>query len=287
MPVASIRGVNINYQIVGDRGPWVALSPGGRRDLGGVLPLAEVIAEAGYRVLIHDRRNCGASDVVIEGQESEYEIWADDLYELLSKLGALPAFVGGSSSGCRLSLLFALRHPEAVRALLLWRVTGGPFAVQRLAHNYYGQFIDAAKQGPRTWRSTSTSKRGTRSGKSWPRSSSTSSSACPRCRDDAPPYPLLACSAPRPRSARGTGATSSGRCSWSGPRSWSSIASPCRARMRESSSRCCLRMSSGPRSSRPAMMPRPCVRSCRRSSRRCATRSRRSVAPSKSSPVTP
>ena len=38
-------------------------------------------------------------------------------------------------------------HPEAVRALLLWRVTGGSFAAQRLAHNYYGQFIDAAKQG--------------------------------------------------------------------------------------------------------------------------------------------
>jgi len=147
MPSASVRGVNINYQIIGDRGPWVALSPGGRRDLGGVLPLAALVAEAEYRVLIHDRRNCGASDVVIEGEESEYEIWADDLYELLSKLDALPAFVGGSSSGCRLSLLFALRRPEAVRALLLWRVTGGPFAAQRLAHNYYGQFIEAAKQG--------------------------------------------------------------------------------------------------------------------------------------------
>jgi pimeloyl-ACP methyl ester carboxylesterase len=59
----------------------------------------------------------------------------------------LPAYIGGSSAGCRLSLLFALRHPEAVRALLLWRVTGGPFAAQRLAHNYYGQFIEAAQQG--------------------------------------------------------------------------------------------------------------------------------------------
>ena len=147
MPVANIRGVNINYRIVGEHGPWVALSPGGRRDLGVVLPLAELVAEAGYRVLIHDRRNCGASDVVIEGDESEYEIWADDLYALLSRLEALPAFVGGSSSGCRLSLLLALRHPEAVRALVLWRVTGGPFAAQRLAHNYYGQFIEVAKQG--------------------------------------------------------------------------------------------------------------------------------------------
>ena len=59
----------------------------------------------------------------------------------------LPAFVGGSSSGCRTALLFALRHPDAVRALLLWRVTGGRFACERLAQEYYGQFIEAAKQG--------------------------------------------------------------------------------------------------------------------------------------------
>src|SRR5712691_11770572 len=147
MPVANVRGVNINYRIVGAHGPWVALSPGGRRDLGVVLLLAELVAEAGYRVLIHDRRNCGASDVVIEGDESEYEIWADDLHALLSRLDALPAFVGGSSSGCRLSLLLALRHPAAVRALVLWRVTGGRFAAERLAHNYYGQFIEVAQQG--------------------------------------------------------------------------------------------------------------------------------------------
>jgi pimeloyl-ACP methyl ester carboxylesterase len=147
MPIAHIRGVNLHYQIRGTQGPWVALSPGGRRDLGAILPLAERIAAAGYRVLLHDRRNCGASDVLIEGDESEYEIWADDLYALLTQLNAVPAYVGGSSSGCRLSLLFALRHPEAVRALLLWRVTGGSFAAQRLAHNYYGQFIEAAQQG--------------------------------------------------------------------------------------------------------------------------------------------
>ncbi len=146
MPVATVRGVHINYQVLGEHGPWVALSPGGRRDMSGVLPLAEKLAAAGYRVLIHDRRNCGASDVVIDGQESEYEIWADDLYELLSQLDALPAVVGGSSSGCRLWLLFALRHPEAVRALLLWRVTGGEFAATRLAHNYYGEFIEAAQR---------------------------------------------------------------------------------------------------------------------------------------------
>jgi pimeloyl-ACP methyl ester carboxylesterase len=147
MPIANVRGVNINYRLIGNQGPWVALSPGGRRDLGGVEPLARRVADAGHRVVIFDRRNCGSSDVVIGGEDSEYEIWADDLHELLSELGALPVFIGGSSSGCRTSLLFALRHPEAVRGLLLWRVTGGRFACERLAQEYYGQYIAAAKQG--------------------------------------------------------------------------------------------------------------------------------------------
>lgn len=147
MPMTNVRGANLAYEVVGDRGPWIALSPGGRRGMDAVASLARRLAAAGYRVLIHDRRNCGASDVVIEGEESEYEIWADDLHALLGKLDALPAIVGGSSSGCRLSILLTLRHPAAVRALLLWRVTGGRFAAERLAENYYGQYIKAARAG--------------------------------------------------------------------------------------------------------------------------------------------
>src|SRR6476646_9746865 len=150
MPIANVRGANINYEVLGTSGPWVALSPGGRRALDYVKSLARPVADAGYRVLIHDRRNCGVSDIVIGGDQSEYEIWADDLHELLVQLKALPVIVGGSSSGCRLSVLFALKYPQAVRALLLWRVTGGAFAAQRLTENYYGQYIRAARQGGMT-----------------------------------------------------------------------------------------------------------------------------------------
>jgi pimeloyl-ACP methyl ester carboxylesterase len=147
MPIANVRGANINYEILGTHGPWVALSPGGRRALENVKPLAQHLADHGYRVLIHDRRNCGVSDIVIGGDVSEYEVWADDLYELLTQLNALPAVVGGGSSGCRLSVLFALKYPQAVRALLLWRVTGGAFAAARLTENYYGKYIRAAQDG--------------------------------------------------------------------------------------------------------------------------------------------
>ena len=147
MPIATIRGVAINYEVLGERGPWVALQPGGRRGLDVVKPLAQKLAESGNRVLIYDRRNCGASGISFNGGNSENEVWAADLRELLLQLDALPAFIGGSSSGCRLALLAALRHPADVRGLLLWRVTGGAFAAGRLVQNYYTQFIEAAERG--------------------------------------------------------------------------------------------------------------------------------------------
>src|SRR6266436_6246129 len=146
MPVATIRGVDIHYEILGERGPFVALQPGGRRAGSGVRSLGEKIAEAGYRVVAYDRRNCGASGIAIEG-ESENDEWVEDLHELLAGLDALPAYIGGSSSGCRLAMILALRRPEDVRGLLLWRVTGGAYAAERLTNQYYASHIEAAEKG--------------------------------------------------------------------------------------------------------------------------------------------
>jgi len=146
VPVAKLRGVELNYRVLGEKGPFICLQPGGRRFGDYLRPLAEKIAEAGYRVILYDRRNCGASSIAIEG-ESEYEEWAEDLHALLAELDALPAVIGGSSSGCRLALILAARRPEDVRGLLLWRVTGGPYAAERLTNQYYSSHIDAARAG--------------------------------------------------------------------------------------------------------------------------------------------
>ena len=147
MPMAIVRGLNINYEIVGDAGPWVALITGGRRGYQEFLPLAGKIAAEGFRVLLHDRRNTGASDIELEAHEVEEATWADDLRELLGQLDAAPAFIGGSSSGARTAIMFGLRHPDATRALMLLRVTGGAFPAKLLPEMYYGQFIDIAKEG--------------------------------------------------------------------------------------------------------------------------------------------
>jgi len=111
------------------------------------VPLAEKIARYGYRVMLHDRRNTGASDILIDGNDGEEIIWTRDMHALMSEQNALPAFFSGSSAGARTSILFYLRYPQAVRGLLLLRVTGGAFAAGRLPENYYGQYIRAAEQG--------------------------------------------------------------------------------------------------------------------------------------------
>lgn len=146
MQIAKIRGIELRYEVLGERGPFIALQPGGRRGAVSVRPLGEKIAEAGYRVVVYDRRNTGGSDIAIEG-DSENVVWAEDLHELLKSIDALPAYIGGSSSGCRLAMILTLRRPEDVRGLLLWRVTGGAYAARHLSNQYYTSHIEAAQRG--------------------------------------------------------------------------------------------------------------------------------------------
>ena len=96
MPTAILRGAEINYTVLGERGEWVALSPGGRRAYSGVMPIARGLADAGHRVLLHDRRNCGASEVTVDASVPEGKIWVEDLLALLAHVGAPRAVVGGA-----------------------------------------------------------------------------------------------------------------------------------------------------------------------------------------------
>ena len=146
MPTTTINGANIRYEELDGDGPPIVLTPGARIGMDGVRPIAERLA-GNHRVIIYDRRNCGASDVVIGGGGSEQDVWVDDLHELLHRIDAAPAWVGGGSNGCRVSLMHAIAYPEDVSGLLLWWVTGGEGAARRLGHQYYGQFILAADEG--------------------------------------------------------------------------------------------------------------------------------------------
>ena len=99
------------------------------------------------RVIIHDRRNCGKSDVVIGGELSEQHIWAEEMAALLKHLGAAPDYVAGGSAGSRTSLTVAVRHPEVVKGAFVWEVSGGPRSAELMSPGYYGQHIEAAELG--------------------------------------------------------------------------------------------------------------------------------------------
>ena len=147
MPYLKIHSAQIYHEIYGDQGPLLALNSGGRHRYLEMAPLAKLIAAKGFRVLVHDRRNTGASDIIIGGPGGEEDQWADDLHALVRHYTTEASFYGGSSAGARLSMTVKRRHPQAVQGLLLMRVTGGAFAAGRLPNIYYGQFIKAAQEG--------------------------------------------------------------------------------------------------------------------------------------------
>jgi pimeloyl-ACP methyl ester carboxylesterase len=138
-------GCTLHYQVIGD-GPRIVLTPGGRETGRALMPLVDALAGE-CSLLIWDRRNTGASDVYFETERSEYEIWADDLAELLEGIGFAPAIIAGGSAGVRVSLNAVLRRPAIARALIMWSVTGGAFAAHFLGHLYHDIFIEAAEEG--------------------------------------------------------------------------------------------------------------------------------------------
>ena len=118
MPKIEVNGVNIAYEIAGE-GPAVVWTEGGWMPR---MPSAGFFAgrlSSAYKVLTWDRRNTGSSDIAIIDSPSEWHLWSDDLHALLRSLDMAPAYVGGGSAGCILSLLFAHRYPDDVKGLIL------------------------------------------------------------------------------------------------------------------------------------------------------------------------
>lgn len=143
MATATVNGLTLAYETIGEGRPWV-ITPGGRftKDEPGVRQLAEALAAQGNRVLIWDRPNCGGSDVCFEGS-SESAMQADALVGLLEHLEMTPAVIIGGSGGARVSLL-AAAHPGAASGLATWWISGGVYGLLTLAMHYCGGSLAAA-----------------------------------------------------------------------------------------------------------------------------------------------
>jgi pimeloyl-ACP methyl ester carboxylesterase len=139
-----IAGGGIHFELRGT-GPAAVLTPGGRMAVADVASLAGCLRPH-VSLLDWDRRNTGASDLYL-GRASEQLRWADDLALLLRELDLAPAWLLGGSAGARVSYLTAVRHPDVVRGLVLWSVSGGPYGSQYLGYNYHVPYIQAALLG--------------------------------------------------------------------------------------------------------------------------------------------
>jgi pimeloyl-ACP methyl ester carboxylesterase len=147
MTLATVDGLTIGYEVIGEGRPWV-LTPGGRfdRTTPGLRELAVELAEHGNKVLIWDRPNCGESDVCFDGA-SESAMQADVLAGLLCKLDMAPAVIAGGSGGSRVSLLTAARHPDLALGTAMWWISGGVYGSLVLATHYCGGSVAAAWNG--------------------------------------------------------------------------------------------------------------------------------------------
>lgn len=148
MATATVNGLEIAFDVVGDGARSWVITPGGRftRHDPGIREMAEALVAAGdNRVLIWDRPNCGESEVCFEGS-SESQMQADTLAELLRHLDMTPAVIVGGSGGARVSMLTAGAHPDVAAALAVLWISGGVHGLMSLGVYYCGPSLMAAWQ---------------------------------------------------------------------------------------------------------------------------------------------
>lgn len=149
MAKIEVGGLTLDYELVGrEDGAPLVLTPGGRypRDTAGVPELAQLMAGAGYRVLLWDRPGCGASDIAFTAP-SESVMNCEALVGLVSALGWDRVTLLGGSAGSRITLMAAARMPEKVRKAAIWWISGGPVGLAGLAWFYCGDQIAAVSRG--------------------------------------------------------------------------------------------------------------------------------------------
>ncbi|APA97917.1 alpha/beta fold hydrolase [Nocardia seriolae] len=123
MPLATLNGISLNYDVTGN-GPLVVLIMG-TGSPGRVWRTYQVPAlfKAGFRVATFDNRGISPSAESAHGMRIE-DLVADTA-ALIEHLGG-PAYVVGTSMGARVTQELALARPELVRKAVMLATTGRP-----------------------------------------------------------------------------------------------------------------------------------------------------------------
>jgi pimeloyl-ACP methyl ester carboxylesterase len=131
MAMATLDGIEVNYQTMGSGSPLILFAPGGfdatidkwheASAWKGIDALAALATE--HMVIVYDRRECGRSGGRVE--RLSWSSYTRQAKELLDHLKIDSAFVLGGCMGCSVAVAFAIHYPEAVRGLLLHWPVGG------------------------------------------------------------------------------------------------------------------------------------------------------------------
>lgn len=119
MPTAHLNGIDIHYEVHGEGTPLM-LTHGYTATLEMWREQVEAFSSK-YRLVIYDARGHGGS--AAPSDMSQYDLardYAGDKLALMDHLSIEQAYLGGLSMGGMIAQEFALRHPERVKALLLF-----------------------------------------------------------------------------------------------------------------------------------------------------------------------
>ena len=123
MPVCEANGININYQVYGEGFPLVLSHPfSANLDFWASLIQA---LPPDYQVIAYDVRGHGLSSAPVGEENYTLDKLVEDLHNLLKHLKIDKAYIGGLSLGGAISVGFAGRHPDMVKALLVFDIHGG------------------------------------------------------------------------------------------------------------------------------------------------------------------
>jgi pimeloyl-ACP methyl ester carboxylesterase len=121
MPFASVNGIRLSYESVGEGVPVLFIHGGYGGAASTLAPqdhaIKTILPRGKVRTILYDRRNAGLSDYT-DAHYTMKTIAADGL-GLLDHLGSKQAIVVGTSAGGPPALEIALSHPERVIALCL------------------------------------------------------------------------------------------------------------------------------------------------------------------------
>jgi class 3 adenylate cyclase/pimeloyl-ACP methyl ester carboxylesterase len=119
-----------------------------------IAPVADFLRGVGSfsRLIVFDRRGTGVSDAISSGSIPTWEEWAEDMGTVLDAVGSTQAAILASLDAGPMAILYAVSHPDRVKALILHNTAARYLAADDYPVGATAEVIDSLVQLTRsTW----------------------------------------------------------------------------------------------------------------------------------------